>query len=162
MATRMDETDKKILNLIQTRFPICERPYEEIGSQTGLSEEEAFGRVKSMVESGVIRRLGASFDSRGLGWTSTLCAMSVPREQIERVASIINEYPGVTHNYERNHKFNLWFTYIAPDEESVEKTLREIEGKSGYGPVYNLPMIKKFKIKVNFQFKERAVKEAGE
>ncbi len=157
----MDETDKKILNLIQTGFPICEHPYAEIGSKTGVSEEEAFGRVKSMVESGIIRRLGASFDSRGLGWTSTLCAMSVPKDQIERVASIISEYPGVTHNYERNHKFNLWFTYIAPDEEAVLKTLREIEEKSGYGPVYNLPMLKKFKIKVNFQFKEKAGGEAG-
>lgn len=149
----MDDLDKKILNFIQTGFPIYEHPYAKIGEKTGLTEDEAFERVKAMFDSGVIRRIGASFDSRGLGWTSTLCAMSVPPEKIEEIAAIIGQYHGVTHNYERNHRLNLWFTYIAPDLEAVDKTLSEIESKSGY-TVHNLPMIKKFKIMVDFKFKE--------
>lgn len=155
----MDDTDKKILNLIQTGFPVESAPYAAIGENVGITEDEAFERVKAMFDSGVIRRIGASFDSRGLGWTSTLCAMSVPPEKIEQAAAIVSEYPGVTHNYERNHKFNLWFTYIAPDEAAVETVLREIETKSGYA-VHNLPMIRKFKIKVDFKFKEKEGSQA--
>lgn len=150
----MDEIDKKILNIIQTGFPICEAPYAEIGEKIGITEDEAFDRVKALFDSQVIRRIGASFDSRGIGWTSTLCAMKVPSEKIEAIAAIIGEYHGVTHNYERDHNYNLWFTYIAPDLAAVDKTLGEIESKSGY-KVHNLPMIKKFKIKVDFKFKEK-------
>lgn len=155
----MDEIDKKILNIIQTGFPVSHAPYAEIGEKVGLGEEEAFERVKNLFDSGIIRRIGASFDSRGLGWTSTLCAMSVPPEKIEEVAGIVSEYHGVTHNYERDHKYNLWFTLIAPDVETVEETLREIEARSGYGPVRNMPMKKKFKIKVDFKFKEKTAAE---
>ena len=150
----MDNIDKKILNIIQTKFPITSAPYADIGEKVDISEDEAFTRVKALVDSGVIRRIGASFDSRGLGWTSTLCAMSVPSEKIEQISEVISQYHGVTHNYERNHKFNLWFTLIAPDLAAVDNTLKEIEEKSGY-EVHNLPMLKKFKIKVDFNFKEK-------
>ena len=153
MKGLMDDTDKKILNLIQTGFPVENRPYKTIGATAGVSEQEAFDRVKGMMDTGVIRRLGASFDSRGLGWTSTLCAMKVPPARIEEAAAVVSEYPGVTHNYERAHEFNLWFTLIAPDEETVAAILGEIERKCGMGPVYNMPMIRKFKIKVDFKFK---------
>ena len=157
----MDETDKKILNLIQTGFPVTHAPYAAIGEQIGISEDDAFERVKNLRNTGIIRRIGASFDSRGLGWTSTLCAMCVPPDKIEEVAKVVSKYPGVTHNYERAHKYNLWFTLIAPDEAEVDKTLREIEKDSGYGPVRNMPMIKKFKIKVDFKFKEAAAEEVA-
>lgn len=151
----MDDTDKKILNIIQTRFPITAEPYETIGEQIGISGDDAFNRVKNLFDSGIIRRLGASFDSRGIGWTSTLCAMRVPPENIEEVAGVVGRYHGVTHNYQRNHEYNLWFTLIAPEEKDVDRTLREIERDSGHGPVRNMPMIKKFKIKVDFKFKEK-------
>jgi len=157
----MDETDKKILNLIQTDFPIHAAPYAEIGREVGIAEDEAFGRVKALFDSGIIRRIGASFDSRGLGWTSTLCAVSVPPEKIEQVAAVVGEYPGVTHNYERNHRFNLWFTYIAPDEKAVEAMIEEVARRTGYA-AHNLPMIRKFKIKVDFKFKENAEDNSGE
>ncbi|MDH5639096.1 MAG: AsnC family transcriptional regulator [Nitrospinota bacterium] len=150
----MDDVDKKILNMIQTGFPVESHPYQTIGAAVGVTEEEAFNRVKAMVDSGVIRRLGASFDSRGLGWTSTLCAMKIPAGRIEEAAAVVGEYHGVTHNYERAHEFNLWFTLIAPDEDSVATILGEIESRCGMGPVYNMPMLQKFKIKVDFKFKE--------
>ncbi|MBI4666167.1 MAG: Lrp/AsnC family transcriptional regulator [Nitrospinae bacterium] len=152
----MDEIDRKILNIIQTRFPVDHAPYAIIGAEIGVSEDEAFGRVKKLYDTGIIRRIGASFDSRGLGWTSTLCAMRVPQDKIGDVAKVVSRYPGVTHNYQRNHEYNLWFTLIAPDTGTVDKTLSEIERDSGYGPVRNMPMIKKFKIKVDFKFKEKA------
>ncbi|MBF0170845.1 MAG: AsnC family transcriptional regulator [Nitrospinae bacterium] len=156
----LDSVDRGILNMIQTGFPICHAPYAEIGAQVGVSEDEAFTRVKAMRDGGVIRRIGASFDSRGLGWTSTLCAMKVPADKIDEVAKVVSRYPHVTHNYERNHEYNLWFTVIAPDEEAIAQIHREIERDSGFGPVRNMPMIKKFKIKVDFKFKDK--KEEGE
>ena len=155
----LDDIDKKILNVIQTGFPICHAPYAEIGEKVGLTEDEAFSRVEAMFDGEIIRRLGASFDSRGLGWTSTLCAMKVPADAIEEVAKVVSAYPHITHNYERGHEYNLWFTVIAPDADEVDRILREIEKDSGYGPVRNMPMLKKFKIKVDFKFKE---KESGE
>ena len=154
----MDDTDKKILNMIQTGFPIESHPYRTIGAAVGVEEQEAFGRVKAMFDSGVIRRIGASFDSRGLGWTSTLCAMKAPKAKLEAIAAIVGEYPGVTHNYERAHEFNLWFTLIAPDKDAEAAILGEIEKKSGE-KVYNMPMIQKFKIKVDFKFKESGEEE---
>lgn len=150
----MDDIDKKILNFIQTGFPITHAPYAVIGEKTGITEDEAFERVKAMKESGVIRRIGASFDSRGLGWTSTLCAMKVPPEHLADAAKIVAEYHEVTHNYERNHEYNLWFTLIAPEMEDIDRILREIGDRTGFGPVRDMPALKLFKIKLDFKFKE--------
>jgi DNA-binding Lrp family transcriptional regulator len=158
---QIDEIDKKILNIIQTGFPVAHAPYAEIGSKIGISEDEAFERVSAMQKGGIIRRIGASFDSRGLGWTSTLCAMKVPADKIVDVAKVVGRYPNVTHNYEREHVYNLWFTVIAPDQEEIKRILSEIERDSGYGPVRDMPMIKKFKIKVDFKFKEKKKEEVA-
>ncbi len=158
---QIDEIDKKILNIIQTGFPVAHAPYAEIGAKTGISEDEAFERVSSLQEGGIIRRIGASFDSRGLGWTSTLCAMKVPADKIVDVTKVVGRYPNVTHNYEREHVYNLWFTVIAPDQEEIQRILSEIERDSGYGPVRDMPMIKKFKIKVDFKFKEKKKEEVA-
>ncbi len=151
----LEDIDKRILNIIQTGFPITHAPYTEIGEKVGVDEDEAFNRVKAMFDGGVIRRIGGSFDSRGLGWTSTLCALKVPSDKIEEAAKVVSRYANVTHNYERNHEYNLWFTVIAPDTDEVDRILKEIHRDSGFGPVRNMPLIKKFKIKVDFQFKEK-------
>lgn len=145
----MDQTDKKILDIIQSGFPIAPRPYAEIGNQVGLSEDETLARVRALKDQGVIRRMGASFQSKGLGYTSTLCAAKVPEDKIDEFTACVNEYPGVTHNYLRENKFNIWFTFIAPSMEFIENTLAEIAEKTGIR-VLNLPAEKMFKIKVDF------------
>lgn len=145
----MDQTDKKIVTLIQSGFPICESPYAEIGEKVGIPEEETIERIKAIMESGEIRRMGASFDSRRLGYTSTLCAVHVPPEKLEAATRAVNFYHNITHNYERNHHYNMWFTVIAPSPERIEKILREIEEKAGIGPIINLPAVRLFKIQVD-------------
>ena len=146
----MDEIDRKILNNLQKDFPVSTRPYHVLGRKLGCSEEEVFSRVKKMKRAGLIRRLGASFDSRKLGFKSTLVGMKVPAKRLKRVISIVNKYEGVTHNYLREDKFNLWFTLIAPSQEAIESILHQIREKSGIEDILNLPAKRLFKINVNF------------
>jgi DNA-binding Lrp family transcriptional regulator len=151
----MEQIDRDILNIIQTGFPVDVHPYAVIGEKVGLSEEEAYKRVTGMKEREVIRRIGATFDSRKLSFTSTLCAAKVPQERIEEIAAIVGTYPEVTHNYERKHIYNLWFTLIAESTERIEQILAEICEKAGIDEIRNMPAIKMFKIKVDFKFKEK-------
>src|SRR5512141_1181267 len=99
----LDDLDKAILNEIQSHFPVVSRPYEEVGGRVGASEAEVVRRVRALMASGVIRRVGANFTSRKLGYTSTLCAAHVPEELLARFVEVVNRYPGVTHNYLRRH-----------------------------------------------------------
>ncbi len=145
----MDEINKQLITLIQSDFPITDRPYAAIGRQLGISEQEVISRIEEIMKSGEIRRLGASFDSRRLGYTSTLCALHVPREKLEKAVAAINSYHNVTHNYERNHYYNVWFTLIAPSRERIGEILMEIEKAAGVGPVLDLPATRLFKIQVD-------------
>ncbi|MDK2957406.1 MAG: siroheme decarboxylase [Desulfovibrionales bacterium] len=146
---RMDCLDRRILDIIQSGFPLAPRPYAEVGRQVGLTEAETLARVRRLKQMGVIRRIGASFNSRGLGWTSTLCAASVPEDKLEAFIKEVNRHPEVTHNYLRKHECNVWFTLIAENVERVEAILRSVEDATGI-PVLNLPAEKLFKIKVDF------------
>jgi len=156
MEYNMDYLDRAILNRIQKDFPVHSRPYLEIASQLAVSEEEVIERICKLKTAGLIRRLGGIFDSRKLGYTSTLCAIKVPEERIQEVADLINYYPGVTHNYLRNHSYNIWFTYIAPSEEDIKNALGEIKKKTQIEDLLYLPATNFFKINVNFSLKEDA------
>jgi len=145
----LDDLGRAILNEIQSNFPIVSRPYAEVAARVGADEEQVLRRVRTLMESGVIRRLGANFTSRKLGYTSTLCAARVPPESLESFVEVVNRYPGVTHNYLRRHHFNVWFTLIAESLERLEQILAEIYGASGV-EVLSLPAQEIFKIKVDF------------
>jgi DNA-binding Lrp family transcriptional regulator len=147
----MDDTDRKILNLIQSEFPVHPRPFRELGRILGLSEAQVLQRVRQMKQAGVIRRIGGSFDSRRLGFYSTLCAAKVPHQDLERFNRVINSYPGVTHNYQRDHHYNIWFTLIGESQEAVKRTLEEMAQKAGVGEIVSLPARRTFKIKVKFE-----------
>jgi DNA-binding Lrp family transcriptional regulator len=147
----MDDKDRAILNEIQSDFPISSRPYHEVGKRTGLSESEVFERVGRLRSEGIIRRIGGNFDSRRLNFTSTLCAARVPEEGVEGFVQVVNTYPGVTHNYLRNHGYNVWFTFIAPSMSHIEDALDEISHATGVTEIVNLPAVKRFKIKVDFE-----------
>lgn len=148
--TPLDDLDKAILNEIQSHFPIVSRPYAEMGQRTGVSEEEVLSRVQAMVDAGVIRRIGANFTSRKLGYTSTLCAAAVAPELLDRFVDTVNHYPGVTHNYLRRHHFNVWFTLIAPSPARLNEILQEISRATGVEEILSLPAHEIFKIKVDF------------
>ncbi len=145
----MDLNDKKILDMIQSDFPLAPRPYKVVGEKLGLSEEDVLDRVARLKESGVIRRIGANFHSKKLGWQSTLCAASVPEEKMDLFVAEVNRLDGVTHNYLRENEFNVWFTYIGKGMDEVETTLAGITERTGV-KVLNLPADRMYKIKVDF------------
>ncbi|UCD58809.1 MAG: Lrp/AsnC family transcriptional regulator [Candidatus Hydrogenedentota bacterium] len=146
----MRKLEQRVLEIIQQKFPIASRPYEELARQLGVTEDEAFGAVESLCRKGVIRRLGGSFDSRKVGYKSTLVALSVPESRLEEIVQIVNSYPGVTHNYEREGEYNVWFTLIAESEKEIERNIEEIKGRTGVATL-NLPATHLFKIKVDFE-----------
>ena len=147
----MDHIDRKILNILQTRFPVVPEPFDVVGAELGISGDEVLERVKRLKENGVIRRIGAVFDSRKLGYASTLCAARVPENQVRSFVEVVNGYPGVTHNYRRSHEYNVWFTFIAPDPDALEKALAEIRHRTGITDVISMPAVKTFKINATFE-----------
>ena len=145
----MDAYDRKILDVIQSKFPIAERPYAEVGRQVGLTEAEVLARVRALKARGVIRRVGANFQSDRLGWQSTLCAARVPDDRLDHFVACVNSHQGVTHNYLRQHSFNVWFTCVGPSMEAVREVLADIKRQTGI-ECLNLPSQRLFKIKVDF------------
>ncbi len=149
----LDGGDRKILGLIQSGFPLESRPYAAIGKAVGLPEEECLERVRAMRQRGVIRRIGANFQSKKLGFYSTLCAAKAPPDKLDEFIRLVNAQPGVTHNYLRDHAYNVWFTCIGPSREAVAAVLAEITAATGIS-VLNLPAKRMYKIKVDFQLDE--------
>ena len=150
----LDNLDRKLLNLIQTNFPVVPEPYRELALALDTSEEEVMQRIGKLRNSGVIRRLGGIFDSRKLGYRGTLCALKVPPSRIAEVAAVINDYPGVTHNYLREHEYNMWFTLLAENQASIDNILNKIRVDTGIDELLNLPAKGIYKIKVNFELSE--------
>lgn len=147
----MDEVDKRILNRIQSDFPITEKPYADIAEELGLLEDDVIERVHRLKGNGIIRRIGGNFSPEKLGYVSTLCAGRVPPEKIDLFAEVVNSYPGVTHNYLRANTFNVWFTFIAPSRKSIETCLKEISEKTGVNDILNLPATDVYKIRAHFK-----------
>ena len=148
----MDAVDKRVLELLQGEYPLCERPYGALAEKAGLSEEELWGRAEKLLSDGVIRRIGASMDSAGLGFSSTLAAVRVEASRVEEAAEVIGGYEEVTHSYVRGDEYNIWFTVIAASAERVGKIVGEIRERLGLeeADVLNLPMKRRFKLDTRF------------
>jgi len=147
----MDEMDRKLLNEIQARFPVVPNPYKAVGSSIGMNEHEVWGRILELRNRGIIRRIGASINSRRVGFVSTLLAAKVPPERFDSFVRVVNSCPGVTHNYERKHEMNVWFTLIAPSEEEKQGTIRKLILETGI-EIMEFPAKRIFKIRVDFRF----------
>lgn len=150
----MDKMSKDLINLIQSDFPLESRPFLKIADKLNISEQEVIDIIKELKNNGYIKRLGGIFDSRKLGYYSTLCAIKVPLDRIDEVSKLINSYNGVTHNYIRNYEYNMWFTVIAPSIEDVKEFLNSIKIKTHIEDIIELPAINLFKINVMFNIKE--------
>ncbi len=146
----LDELDRKVLSVIQTGFPVAERPFDVLAERLGAGGDEVLERVRRLRRDGLIRRLGAVFDSRRLGYVSTLVAARVPPERIEDVAAAVSELPGVTHNYRRRHDYNLWFTLTGRSEELLAATIENLKARTGVAELASLPAEAVYKIRVEF------------
>lgn len=149
----MNELDHRILQVLQDEFPLSERPYEILTEKLGICCDELWQRTERLLDLGVIRRIGASLDSRKLGYSSTLAAISVEAGQVEQAAEIIGRYPEVTHSYLRDDEFNIWFTVIAADNKRIEAILEEIRSALSLESrhVLNLPAKRVFKLDARFR-----------
>jgi siroheme decarboxylase len=152
-AIPLTETDKRLLNLMQGSFPIAERPYAAVAKEAGISEHEAMARVGELIEERIIRQVTPIFDTRALGYSSMLVAAKVDPENPWRAANVINGHPGVSHNYLRNHEFNIWFTIAtAPDSElGLDGTLEVLGRAAGAESIRQLPTLKLFKIRMDLE-----------
>jgi len=145
----MDGIDKKLLNEIQSGFPITKRPYEDLGARVNCPEDEILERIKRLKGEGIIRRIGGNFDSQRLGFATTLCAAKVSDDKINRFVEVVNKYPEVTHNYLRNHHYNIWFTFVAPSMNVINGYIEEIIKHTGVREILNLPAVRTFKLLVD-------------
>jgi siroheme decarboxylase len=152
-AVPLDDVDRKILNLMQGSFPIAARPYQHVASLAGIAGSDLETRVQHLLDARIIRQITPIFDTRALGYSSMLVAAKVDPEYPHRAAHVINAHPGVSHNYLRNHDFNLWFT-IATEPDSplgLDGTLEVLAREAGAESVRQLPTLKLFKIRMDLE-----------
>jgi DNA-binding Lrp family transcriptional regulator len=165
-AVPLDETDKKLLNLMQGAFALRPDPFAGVAEAAGISEEDVMARVKRLLDKRIIREITPIFDTRALGYSSMLVAAKVDPAHPHRAAQFINSHPGVTHNYLRNHDFNLWFTLaVEPDSRlGLDGTLEVMAARTGAESIRQLPTLKLFKIRMDLEMEggTDALKAAGE
>ena len=152
-AIPLGDQDRRLLNLMQGSFPIAPRPYQHVAAKADMTEEQAIARVQELVDHRIIRQVTPIFDTRALGYSSMLVAAKVDAENPWRAAKVINEHPGVSHNYLRNHDFNIWFT-IATEPDSplgLDRTLEVLGEIAGAESIRQLPTLKLFKIRMDLE-----------
>lgn len=147
----MNDLEKRLLNGFQRGFPLSERPFAEIAEKLGADEDQIIETLTGLKESGAVSRVGAVFTPGGVG-ASTLAAMEVPEERLDEVAELVSGFVEVNHNYEREHRLNLWFVVTAPDRDGVTRVLDEIRRRSGL-EVLDLPMVEGYHLDLGFDLK---------
>lgn len=143
---------RAVLNAIQSGFPLSPDPYGDLGADIGASRDEVHAIVQELRQRGIIRRIGGSFVAARLGYHSTLVAVQVDPDRLPAVAEASAAFPEVTHNYERTHAYNLWFTIIAETPERIDAILAEIRDLDGVRVAHSLPALHTYKIRVQFDF----------
>ena len=146
----LTEHDKRVLNAVQGELPIEEHPFAVLAQQLGTSETELLSDIRRLSEDGYIRRVGAFFDSKALGYKGSLVAVKIREGSLREVAEAVNRYNGITHNYERSGEYNLWFTLQTISEEERNRILDEVRGLPGVLSLINLPSEKTYKVRVRF------------
>ncbi len=140
---------KKLLRDLQTEFRLEPRPFLPFARQFGVEENEILQAIRILIKEGTIRRIAANFDSRALGYVSTLAGVCVEPDFLESVAAFVSSHPGVTHNYERFHAFNLWFTLTASSDEAIQEFLKDVQTREGVKSILNLPVVEYYKLNVS-------------
>jgi DNA-binding Lrp family transcriptional regulator len=139
----MDDVDKQIINHLQDGFPVCESPYKVVAEELGLTEIDLIERIKTLLGSGILSRFGPLYHAEQMGGALTLAAVKVPQQQFEKIAKIINAFPEVAHNYQRNHELNMWFVIATDVPDRIPEVIIEIEQQTGLS-VYNMPKINEY------------------
>jgi siroheme decarboxylase len=145
----MDEIDRNIINHMQDDFPVCEAPFAVMAEQLNLDEEVLMQHVQALLDNGTLSRFGPMYNIEKLGGKYCLVAMNVPKHDLESAIEVVNSYPEVAHNYERDHNFNIWFVLAAETVSEIEDILEDIENKTGY-KTYDMPKLDEFYVRLKF------------
>jgi len=151
--TQLDAVDRALLERLQADFPLTPRPFAALGRSLDLEETEVLARVRRLKEANVIRQISAIFDTRRLGYQSTLVAFHVADAALEDVAAQVSAHPGVSHNYARPHHYNLWFTLAVPPRRDLSAEINRLARQTGVDDWLNLPALRVFKIKTHFKLR---------
>jgi len=153
MPIVLDRPDRLLINRLQRGFPLSSRPYLEVGEALGIPEDEVIQRLRRLLDEGALTRLGAILNAPQLGGERTLAAVAAPRSGsgLEEVIAAINRHPEVTHNYERTHRYNLWFVISSEDPNAIERVIAEIERETGL-QVINLPTLEEYRVEFYYEF----------
>ncbi|NYZ66507.1 Lrp/AsnC family transcriptional regulator [Endozoicomonas sp. SM1973] len=139
----MDKLDRQLLNRLQTGIPICEYPFQVIANELSCTEQQVIDKLQKMLDSGLLTRFGPLFDINEFGGAFTLVAMQVPSEDFDKVTAIVNQFPQVAHNYQRQHQFNMWFVIATEKTDEIVDIITQIESLTGLR-VYNMPKQEEF------------------
>jgi len=139
----MDKLDRKIINHLQSGFPICDSPYQQVAEQLNISETELIERLKKLLDDGVLSRFAPLYHAEKMGGALTLAAVKAPENRFDEIAKIINAFPEIAHNYAREHELNMWFVIATQDSQRLTQVIIEIEQQTGLN-VFNLPKIKEY------------------
>ncbi|MHB0972936.1 MAG: Lrp/AsnC family transcriptional regulator [Thiobacillus sp.] len=146
----MDELDRALINTLQGGFPICEQPYAEVAARVGSDEAAVIAHIDSLLQRGLLSRFGPMYHAEQMGGALSLAAMQIPPDDYERVATVVNRQPEVAHNYERNHRLNMWFVLATETPEGQREAIARIEAEAGH-PVYNMPKIREYFVELKLQ-----------
>ena len=152
--TQLGSTDRKLLNLVQMEFPLTREPFADLGQRLGTGGNEVIKRIEKLKERKIIRLIGPVLDPRRLGYHTTLVAMKLAESNLEKAEKVIVEHPGVSHGYEREHKFNVWFTLALSPASDIETELEQLASSTGAEAEFSLPAVKVFKIGAYFDMDE--------
>jgi DNA-binding Lrp family transcriptional regulator len=150
----LDALDRALLEQMQVGIPLMPEPFVALGHELGLDQEEVLARVRRLKEAGYVRQIGAIFDTRRLGYQSTLAAFHVEGADLEGVAAQVSAHPGVSHNYARPHHYNLWFTLAVPPGQAVEQEIQHLARQTGVVDWLHLPALRVFKIRTHFKLQD--------
>jgi DNA-binding Lrp family transcriptional regulator len=139
----MDELDRKIINTLQSGFPLSEEPYAEVAGQLGINEEELLGRLTRLLDDETLTRFGPMYDVQKMGGAFSLVAMRVPEDDFDTVAEVVNSYSEVAHNYQREHDFNMWYVLATESPERIDEVNQEIEQRTGL-KTFNMPKLAEY------------------
>ncbi len=141
----MDDLDRNIINLLQDGFPLSEQPYAEVAAQLGITEKELLNRLSQLLEDNTLTRFGPMYNAQKLGGAFSLVAMQVPEKDFEKVTAVVNSYPEVAHNYQRDHDFNMWYVLATETAQQINDVNNAIERRTGL-KVFNMPKLDEYYI----------------
>lgn len=158
---KLDDTSRRLLGLLQSGFPLCKEPYADLGSRLGIASGEVIRRIQELKDAGVVRQISPVLDARKLGYQSTLVALKIKEECLERAEQYIIAHPGISHGYEREHEFNMWVTLSIPPRSDLKGELKELSSQTDAEAIFSLPAVRVFKLRTNFGEEEDAQTDTG-